>query len=125
MNSRLLEIRNKIKSLTDTFVSDIFYMLDNIERPAQSIVLPMPMDDNDTELPNPKKRRRSRIELRILIEAAVDTYGADTSDKFIAEKAGITIARIYNEPYSTYLEEARKEYRKKQNAARAVEHKQK
>jgi hypothetical protein len=58
-----------------------------------------------------------------LIEAAVDTFGGETTDKLIAEKCGISIAMIYREPYATYLIEAKKEYKKKQNAKRTADFK--
>ncbi|MDR2346695.1 MAG: hypothetical protein LBE18_11560 [Planctomycetaceae bacterium] len=66
-------------------------------------------------LPKTVRKRRTRTELKLLIEAAVDTFGAETTDKLIAEKCGIAIAMIYREPYATYLTEAQKEYKKKQN----------
>jgi hypothetical protein len=51
----------------------------------------------------------------------VSTYGADTTDKFIAVHSGISIPMIYKEPYSIYLNEARKEYKRQQAAERSGE----
>jgi hypothetical protein len=70
-----------------------------------------------------KKPRRKKSEWRTLIEAAIDTYGADTPDNFIAKNIGLNIAAIYKKPYSIYLDNARNEYRKKQNAEKAAEYK--
>jgi hypothetical protein len=83
------------------------------------------LNDNSTFTKNNSqqkniRKRRTRIELKLLIEAAVDTFGAETTDKLIAEQCGISIAMIYREPYATYLTEAKKEYKKKQNAKRTA-----
>jgi hypothetical protein len=73
--------------------------------------------------PKTVRKRRKRGELKLLIEAMVDTFGVETTDKLIAEKCGISIAMIYREPYATYLTEAKKEYKKKQNAKRTADFK--
>jgi hypothetical protein len=77
----------------------------------------------NTSQPKNVRKKRTRIELKLLIEAAVDTFGGETTDKLIAEKCGISIAMIYREPYATYLTEAKKEYKKKQNAKRTADFK--
>jgi len=80
-------------------------------------------DVKDEKLGNPEKKpRRKRAEIKLLIESAVFTHGDEKPDKFYAEQAGIAPSKIAIEPYSTYLEEAKKEYRKqkafeKQNKA--------
>ncbi|MDR2346254.1 MAG: hypothetical protein LBE18_09325 [Planctomycetaceae bacterium] len=71
-------------------------------------------------IPKAVRKRRTRVELKILIEAAVDAFGGEISTKEFAEKAGIAESLFYREPYSTYLEAARKEYEKKCNAKRAA-----
>ncbi|MDR1963437.1 MAG: hypothetical protein LBQ50_06635 [Planctomycetaceae bacterium] len=73
--------------------------------------------------PKPTRKRRKRIELKLLIEAAVDTFGAEIPIKEFAEKAGLAESLLYREPYSTYLEKARKEYEKKRNAERVADYK--
>jgi hypothetical protein len=75
--------------------------------------------------PPPLRKRRTRLELKLLIEAAIDTFGIEISNKEFAEKAGIAESLLYREPYSTYLEEARKEYEKKRNAERSADYKTK
>jgi hypothetical protein len=77
---------------------------------------------SDSPLP-PLRKRRTRLELKLLIEAVVDTFGGETTDKLIAEKCGISTAMIYREPYATYLTEAKREYKKKQNAKRTADFK--
>ncbi|MCL2743708.1 MAG: hypothetical protein FWE67_07640 [Planctomycetaceae bacterium] len=78
-------------------------------------------ENNSRTNASPVRRRRTKAELRILIEAAVDTLGAETTDKEIAENTGIKPSMLCREPYSTYLSNARKEYEKKQQAELAVE----
>lgn len=59
--------------------------------------------------------------MRVLIESAVDTYGADVPDKTIAVYAGISVPMIYKEPYATFLSAARETYRRQQVAERKAE----
>lgn len=117
MFSRILEIQQKINTHSQAVVklcNEAAAILEMLSHPAA-------VEDNNA--PTSRRKRRTRAELRTLIEAAVDTFEADTTDKLIAEKAGISIARIYKEPCATFLTEARKEYRKKQNAERAADYK--
>ncbi|MDR3233910.1 MAG: hypothetical protein LBT46_09665 [Planctomycetaceae bacterium] len=118
MRSRLPDIHNKIKSLADTFVSNVLRELGGIA--AVDSAAPSPACGISPKTPLPLKRR-TRTELRLLIESAVSTYGADTTDKFIAVYAGISVPMIYKEPYSTFLNEARKEYKRQQAAERSSE----
>jgi hypothetical protein len=120
MNSRFLELRNKIKSLADTFVNDILQELDRPETGHSQVISPAYAISPKT---SPPRKRRTRNELKTLIEAAVETFGENTTDKLIAEKCGISIAMIYREPYSTYLAEAKKEHKKKKNAEQAADYK--
>ncbi|MCL2743242.1 MAG: hypothetical protein FWE67_05265 [Planctomycetaceae bacterium] len=77
----------------------------------------------ETEPKGGKKQRRKRTELRILIEAAVDAYGADATNRKIGKECGIASSMLSEEPYKTWLKNARKEYIKKMNAERAADYK--
>ena len=60
----------------------------------------------------PKKKKRSQNDIKILIESAVDAYGDKKADKFYAEQSSIQPSVIARQPYSTFLEEAKKKYQK-------------
>jgi hypothetical protein len=112
--------------------NDINFHLSKLKELSAEVVSvhTMPNDSLDfTEIvgsqPKTIRKRRSRRELKFLIEAAVDTFGGEITNKEFAEKAEIAESLLYREPYSTYLEEARKEYKKKRNAERTVDYKTK
>ncbi|MDR2441838.1 MAG: hypothetical protein LBE12_20985 [Planctomycetaceae bacterium] len=70
--------------------------------------------------PKTVHQKRTRLELKFLIESGVDTFGTEISIKEFAEKTGIAESLLYRKPYSTYLENARKEYEKNRKVELAV-----
>jgi hypothetical protein len=59
-----------------------------------------------------KQKKRKQSDIKIMIEAAVDTYGTEQADKFYAEQAKMKPSMIAREPYATFLTEAKEKYRK-------------
>jgi|GEM_PF-2987057 len=69
-----------------------------------------------------KKPKRTQDELKILIEAAVDTHGDKKTNKFYAKCIKVEPSRLSEDPYKTFLAEAKKKYRAEKKAGEGAQY---